>query len=54
MEPLSELDRIGRRETVVSLLPRELDDGLRPQAAVEVIVEQHLGRGPEDLEGDHE
>jgi len=49
-EPAAELGRIGRRQPVVLELLRELDDGLRPEAAVEVVVEEHLRRGPERVE----
>jgi hypothetical protein len=35
---------------VVPDLAGELDDRRRPQAAVKVVVEEHLRRGPEELE----
>ena len=47
-EPRRELLRIGRRQTLVTLLGGELHHCGRPQAAVEVIVEEHF-RGTADL-----
>ena len=44
VKPLGEIAGVGGREAVVTLLPGQLDDRLRPQAAVEMIVQQHLGQ----------
>ena len=43
-EPRGELVDVGRRQAVVAVLAGEVDDGRRPQAAVEMVVEQRLGR----------
>ena len=40
-----QLVRIVGRQAVVAGLPGELDDGFRAQAAVQVIVQQHLRHG---------
>ena len=50
-EPAAELVGVGRREAVVAGLLGELDDRRRSQAAVEVVVQQHLGRPAYDVLG---
>ena len=42
-----------RRQTSVAMLRREVDHGLRSQAAVEVVVEQDLGRATDRLGRQH-
>jgi hypothetical protein len=46
LEPLPQRRGPGRRQLVADL-PRELDDRRGPQAAVQVVVQQRLGRGDE-------
>ena len=43
-EPRRQLVDVGRRQAVVAVLGGEVDDRRRPQAAVEMVVEQRLGR----------
>src|SRR5579863_8401784 len=42
MKPLRELFRITRRQVGIPDCDREIDDSLRPQNAVEVLMKQHL------------
>src|SRR5215831_2343267 len=49
MKPPGEIARISGGEVFVPLFLRQFDDGLRPQAAVEVIVQQHLGQRSNQL-----
>ena len=51
VEPGRELLDVGRRQLAVVELLGELDDGRRPQAAVEVVVQEHLRRPPDHLVG---
>ena len=44
VEPRREVVDVGGRQGVVAVLAGQLDHGLRPQPAVEVVVEQRLGR----------
>src|SRR5688572_28470211 len=53
MEPSCELARISGGQALVLLVTRELDDRVRTQPAVEMVVKQHLRRGTERLEGQH-
>ena len=48
-----ELVGIGRRQPVVAELGREVDDGGRPKATVEVVVEHRLGRLADRLRAQH-
>ena len=52
-EPGRQLVDVGRRQAAVAELAREVDDGRGPQSAVEVVVEQRLGRLSNGLEGQH-
>ncbi len=47
-DPAAQLGRVGRRQAAVAGLLGELDDRRRPQPAVQVVVQQHLGY-PADL-----
>ena len=49
-EPAGQLVDVGRRQGAVALLGRQLDDRGGAQPAVEVVVEQGLGRLPNGLE----
>ena len=49
-EPRRELLRIGRRQLPVALFGGELHHRCRPQAAVEVIVEEHFRRAADLVE----
>ena len=51
VEPLGELVDVGGRQAVVAVLAGQLDDRGRPQATVEVVVQQHLGRPGQQLGG---
>jgi hypothetical protein len=52
-DPCRELVGIGRRQPVVAELGREVDDRGGPQPAVEVVVEQRLGRLADRFEPEH-
>jgi hypothetical protein len=45
----AEIVLVRRRQVLVAVLLRELDDRLRPETAVEVVVEQCLGEGDDRL-----
>jgi hypothetical protein len=45
VKPPGEIVYVGGREAFVALLLREVDDGLRPQATIEMVVKDHLGQG---------
>ncbi len=45
VKPPREIARVGGWQAFVTLLLREVDDGLRPQAPVEMVVQEHLGQG---------
>src|SRR5262249_61230367 len=47
LHPQLDLVRVLRREAVVADLPREVYHGGRPQATVKMIMQQHLGCGPD-------
>ena len=47
-KPPGEIVYVGGREAFVALLLREVDDGLRPQATIEMVVKDHLGQGPNE------
>jgi len=49
-EPTGQLVHVGRRQSGIALLGRQLDDRCGAQPAVEVVVEQGLGRLPNGLE----
>ena len=53
MEPAAELGCIDGRQLCVALFFRELDDRRGTQAAIEVVVEEHLGGRPDRFERDH-
>jgi hypothetical protein len=42
VKPRGQVARIGRRQRVVTLILRQLDDRLRPQPAIEMVVQQNL------------
>ncbi len=48
-EPDAEVVRVARRQVAVAVLLGELDDGLRAQPAVQVVVQEHLRRAPDLL-----
>ena len=52
-EPRAQVVDIGRRQGGVAVLGGEIDDGRRAEAAVEVVVEERLGRPLDRLERDH-
>ena len=49
-EPAAQVVDVGGRQGGITLLGRQLDDRGGPQSAVEVVVEQGLGRLPNGLE----
>ena len=49
VEPVGEVVDVGRRQPVVAELAGQLDHRGRPHAAVEVVVEQRLGRPRQQL-----
>jgi hypothetical protein len=51
MKPFTEFTRVLGRELPVALLTRELDDGFRTEAAVEMVVEKNLGERTDDAFG---
>ena len=50
-EPAAEALGVGGRQVAVAVLVGELEHRLRPQPAVEVVVQEHLGRAGERLGG---
>ncbi len=48
-EPAAQLGGIGGRELLVADLGGQLDHRLRPQPAVEMVVQQHLRRATDDV-----
>ena len=52
-EPRAEFVDVGRRQGGVAVLGGEIDDGRRAEAAVEMVVEERLGRPLDRLERDH-
>jgi hypothetical protein len=49
--PLGEAGRVVGGQAPVTALPGEFHDGLRPQPAIEVIVQQHLRNAADLLDG---
>ena len=49
-EPAGQVVHVGRRQGAIAVLGRQLDDRCGSQPAVEVVVEQGLGRLPNGLE----
>jgi hypothetical protein len=45
VKPFGQLAGVGRRQASVFLLARQLDDGLRAKAAIEMIVKEDFGKG---------
>ena len=51
VKPLGQLAGVGGRQRGVALVPGQLDDRLRPQAAVEMVVQEDLGQRADERVG---